>query len=297
MVRASYTQNGMLKSLYAVEVTMRAFGALLFLSVLAFPARVCAQKETTTVPVTPQKSVQEYYVRDGGVTETLESIVIPPKAGAPFTLTLQTEWVKTLYDGGTITSVNQRRIARDTTGRIYQERWFLVPKNGKIESQMTTIQIADPNAHTLYNCFMLQQPKQCVLSGYAPSTSAVYKEASPPPGDLKDGVGTALHEDLGKQFIDGLETIGTRDSVIYNPGVFGNDRKVTVEHEFWYSAQLGINLLSIRSDPRFGKQTFRATNLVLAEPDPKLFDLPDGFTVQDRRSSPSTPPSVAPSTN
>jgi hypothetical protein len=92
-------------------------------------------------------------VQDGGVRETLESIVIPPKAGAPFTLTLQTEWVKTLYDGGTITAVNQRRIARDAKGRIDQERWFLVPKNGKVDSQMTTIQITDPNSDILYNCF------------------------------------------------------------------------------------------------------------------------------------------------
>ena len=276
---------------------MRAVCSFLFLCVCLLPAHVGAQKESAVAPTAPQKGAQQYYVQDGGVTETLESIVIPPKAGAPFTLTLQTEWVKTLYDGGTITSANQRRIARDSSGRIYQERWFLVPKNGKVESEMTTIQIADPNTHTLYNCFMLQQPKQCVLSNYAPSTSAVYREASPPPGDLKDGMGTALHEDLGKQFIEGLETTGTRDSIIYNPGVFGNDRKVSVEHEFWYSAQLGINLLSIRSDPRFGKQTFRATNVILSEPDPKLFELPEGFQVQDRRSSPSTPPSSAPSSN
>jgi len=276
---------------------MRALFSFLFLSAFLLPAHVRAQKEPAAAPAPPPKDAQQYYVRDGGVTETLESIVIPPKAGAPFTLTLETEWVKTLYDGGTITSVNQRRIARDSSGRIYQERWFLVPKNGKIESKMTTVQIADPNAHTLYNCFMLQQPKQCILSGYAPSTAAVYKEASPPPGELNDGAGTAMHEDLGKQSIDGLETTGTRDSVIYNPGVFGNDRKVSVEHEFWYSAHLGINLLSIRSDPRFGKQTFRATNVILAEPDPKLFELPEGFTVQDRRTSPSMPPSVAPSTN
>jgi hypothetical protein len=80
-----------------------------------------------------------------------------------------------------------------------------------------------------------------------------------------------------------METTGTRDAVIYNPGVFGNDRKVTVEREYWYSTQLGINLLSIRSDPRFGKQTFRATNLMLSEPDAKLFELPDGFKVEDRR--------------
>jgi hypothetical protein len=272
-----------------MEVTMRAFGAFLLLCAFLIPATVCAQQEPATTPAARPNRSRQYYVQDGGVTETLQSIVIPPKAGAPFTLTLQTEWVKILYDGGTVTSVNQRRIARDSKGRIYQERWFLVPKNGNVESQMTTIQIADPNAHTLYNCFMLEQPKRCVLTHYAPSTSDVYKETPPPPGDMKDGEATALHEDLGKQSIDGIETTGTRDSVIFNPGVFGNDRKVTVEREFWYSPELGVNLLSIRSDPRIGKQTFRATNLILAEPDAKLFELPEGFEVQDRRPPQSAP--------
>jgi hypothetical protein len=90
---------------------------------------------------------------------------------------------------------------------------------------------------------------------------------------------------LGKQFIAGVETAGTRDATIYNPGVFGNDRKVTVEREFWYSPDLGVNLLSIRSDPRFGKQTFTVTTVTLAEPDLSLFELPAGFTVVDRRQS------------
>ena len=40
---------------------------------------------------------------DGGVRETMESIVIPPTAHAPFTTMLQSEWVRTLYTGGTIT--------------------------------------------------------------------------------------------------------------------------------------------------------------------------------------------------
>jgi hypothetical protein len=44
-------------------------------------------------------------------------------------------------------------------------------------------------------------------------------------------------------------------------------------------------MLSIRSDPRFGKQTFTATNLILSEPDPKLFELPEGDKMEDRRSS------------
>jgi hypothetical protein len=262
---------------------MRLRLALLAFSAVLTPGSLHAQ--ATSEQPTPQKPVQQFYVEDGGMRETLESIVITPKADSPFTLTLQTEWVKALYDGGTITSVNQRRIARDAKGRIYQERWFLVPKNGKVESKMTTIQISDPNAHTHYNCFMLQKPYICQLTTFAPSTSAVYKTQGPPPGPLPDDAGTVLHEDLGKQFIAGVETIGTRDATIYNPGVFGNDRKVTVEREFWYSSLLDINLLSKRSDPRFGTQTFTVTNLVLADPDSKLFELPDGFKIDDRRDS------------
>jgi hypothetical protein len=269
---------------------MRPTLSLLALLAFLFVPKSYAQTEPPPLapgarPSGAQQPVQQYRVEDGGTREVLESIVIPPKANAPFSLLLQTEWVKTLPDGGTITSENQRRIARDTSGRIYQERWYLVPKNGKLKSQMTTIQISDPNAHTLYNCFMLDGMNQCVLSGYSPSTSAVYNFQGPPTGKLADDAGSVIHEDLGKELIAGVETTGPRDSVIYNPNVFGNDRKVTIEREFWYSPKLGINLISKRSDPRIGTQTFTATQLILSEPDSKLFDLPEGFKVVDRRQS------------
>jgi hypothetical protein len=66
------------------------------------------------VPQSPQKEVTIVRTHDGGVSEVLQSIVVPPKAGAPFTLTLETEWVKQLYDGGTTTLVQQ---AADCAGR------------------------------------------------------------------------------------------------------------------------------------------------------------------------------------
>jgi hypothetical protein len=269
---------------------MRAIGAFLVVPLTLIPTNVFAQKEQSTAGALPQKAPQQFTVEDGGTREVLESIVIPPKAEAPFTLTLETEWVKALFDGGTITLVNKRRIARDSSGRIYQERWLLVPKNGKAESVMNVIQISDPSAHTHYNCFVSQEPHVCVLTRFAPSTSTVYKELTPPTGELPDAMGSAVHEQLGKQFLAGVETTGVRDSIVYNPGVFGNNRKMSVEREYWYSPQLGINMLSIRSDPRFGKQTFTATNLILADPDPKLFELPEGDRVDDRRSS--SPPEV-----
>jgi hypothetical protein len=267
---------------------MRTLTSLLILAALFTGQKTNAQGEPAIAPgaqlVGPQKPGQQYYVEDGGAHGgVLESIVIPPKRNAPFTLSLQTEWVRGLPDGGTITTANQRRIARDTEGRIYQERWILVPKNGNVESRMTTIQISDSNNHTLYNCFMLDSKKQCELTTYTPSPDAIFKFQGPTPGPLPDGMGEAIHEDLGTQLIAGVETTGSRDTVIYNPGLFGNDRKITIEREFWYSQKLGFNLLSKRSDPRIGTQTFTATNLILSEPDPKLFDLPEGFKIVDRR--------------
>jgi len=268
---------------------MRNVAGLLTVLVLLFSPELKAQAPPPLAPGAqvqgPQQPVQQFYVQDGGTSEVLESIVVPPKAQAPFSLVLQTEWVRTLSDGGTITLVNQRRIARDSTGRIYQERWFLVPKTGQTESAMTTIQISDPNKHTHYNCFMLNERHQCVLVAYTPSTSAVYNVKGPPTGPLPHDAGFVINDDLGKQLLEGIETTGTRESVIYNPGVFGNDRKMTISREFWYSPQLGINLLSKRADPRIGTQTFTATNVIASEPDPALFNLPEGFMVVDRRQS------------
>jgi hypothetical protein len=267
---------------------MRNIAGLLILFVLFSYQNSNAQIQPPLAPGAqpqgPQKPVQQFYVEDGGTSEYLESIVIPPKAQAPFTLLLETEWVKTLSDGGTMTLVNKRRIARDRQGRIYQERWLLVPKNGKGESEMTTIQIADPEKHTLYNCFMNSR-RRCALSIYSGSTNAIYKFQGPPSGPLPDDEGFALHEDLGQQVFAGLETTGTRDKVVYNPGAVGNDQIMKVEREFWYSPQLGFNLLSKRSDPRIGTQTFTVTNVTTSEPDPNLFNLPDGFSVVDQRQT------------
>jgi hypothetical protein len=268
---------------------MRIVSSLPVLLILLFQSAVEAQEPAiapSPQPIEGQKTAREYYVEDGGAHGgVLESIQIPPTLKSPFTLVLETEWVRQLPDGGTITTVNKRRIARDAEGRVYEERWFLVPKDGKVPSQMSKLQISDPHAHTLYDCPMQREEKACLLLTYSEAPGSIYRFQGPPSGPLPDGAGETIHQDLGKQLISGLETLGTRDTVVFNPGLFGNDRKVSIEREFWFSPQLGFNLLSKRSDPRIGTQTFTVTNLILSDPDPKLFDLPEGFKVVDRRAA------------
>jgi hypothetical protein len=233
---------------------------------------------TPLISQTTQPTVKTY---DGGTRQTLESIFIPPLAHAPFSLTLETEWTRPMTGGGTYTLVNKRQIMRDGTGRIYQERWLLVPKNGKMQSVMDFIQISNPTDHTLYNCQI--DIKKCFVVAYTGSVTSTYQPAIHPSGALSDNTGYHQHEDLGRNNLSGIDIIGYREITTLNPGVFGNDQPMITTREFWYSAQLGINILSKLDSPQSGKQTFTAKDLSTSEPEARFFALPEGFTVEDQR--------------
>jgi hypothetical protein len=82
-----------------------------------------------------------------------------------------------------------------------------------------------------------------------------------------------------------VDTAGTSETVTYNPGAIGNDEKINLTREYWYADQLGINLLSKRTDPTFGTQIFTITEITLSEPEAELFQLPKDFKVVDHRQS------------
>ncbi len=217
---------------------------------------------------------------DGGSNGRLESLFIPPMANAPFSLTLVTEWSRPMNGGGTFTLTNQRRIVRDGKGRIYQERWLLVPRGSKIESHMELIQISDPALHVWYNCDV--QEKVCDKLEYEGSTSTIYKPTLSESGPVRNGTGYLRHEDLGVSNSNGVNTTGYRDTITFDTGVFGNDQPMITTREFWYSPQLGINLISTLEDPQNGKEVFRVMNLTTSEPDPAQFEVPQGYRVMDR---------------
>ena len=111
--------------------------------------------------------------------------------------------------------------------------------------------------------------------------------SSPPQqqnGPLRGNRGFVRTESLGNRIIDGINTTGTRMTTTLNPGAMGNDQPVTEVRETWRADQLAFNLLSIRSGPLIGTQTFTVTELDPGPPDPALFEPPEGFRIADRRS-------------
>lgn len=226
---------------------------------------------------------------DGGGQEVLQSIFVPFMANAPFSLTVTAEWSRPFANGGTFTTVNSRPIKRDSVGRIYEERWLMSPKGSNIPSRMSWIQIADPVAHTFYEC----EPRQkvCELRTLRDSVTARFDPARIKSGPLKDAKGeekgTRTHEDLGAGSFAGMQVHEYRDTMTVNAGVMGNDLPMSTVRQYRFCAELGLNLSSTVEAPQIGRQIFTVTELSTSEPDASFFQPPQGYKVVDHRASPS----------
>jgi len=113
-------------------------------------------------------------------------------------------------------------------------------------------------------------------------TGQIVSEALAPLAMPTIGVGThskweTRTEDLGTQNIEGIDAQGTRTVTTIPAGAIGNERSIEITYEKWYSKDLQIVVYSKHSDPRFGEQTYRLTNINRSEPDPSLFAVPNGY--------------------
>lgn len=119
-----------------------------------------------------------------------------------------------------------------------------------------------------------------------PGVPGVYRTVAPAIAGGLDVYTTAASakydsrtEELGSRNIEGVEAEGTRTTTTIPADAIGNERPIEIVYERWHSKELGLTVMSIHSDPRFGEQTYRLTNIVRTEPDPSLFTLPSGYKV------------------
>ena len=85
-------------------------------------------------------------------------------------------------------------------------------------------------------------------------------------------------EDLGSRTMDGVLATGRRMTRMIP--VEGTDKPIVATHEVWFSPDLRIELSRSDVDPFRGTHTTVATNLTKAAPDPALFQVPQGYTVE-----------------
>jgi len=218
------------------------------------------------------------------------SVSVPPIPNAPFIASVHTLWTRKLEDGTNVSFENYRTIARYSDGRVYQERRTFHPAGDGEQSIIRQMEYADPNLHELIVCNPWK--KTCEIRDYS---APMKVPAPPPPGPLDDGKIYLSRVQLGTETVDGMQAIGSTETLSILAGTRGNDQPIEVVKEFWYSPDLGINLIEKRQDPRSGSQDFEVKDLRPGEPDSKLFVPPANFRMIDMRASSAAAPGNSPS--
>ena len=229
--------------------------------------------------------------------------------GAPFSGEAITEFVQTLADGNRIARRTMTRIYRDSEGRVRREH--LAADGSTVESVTIADPLAgtsivlDPNARTAYRAGRTRgeiaparesQSKRVlelqakVRTGQPPPPPAAPPAVDPtivppvPPPAPPPGARGSLHvsrgtrEDLGQRSVEGVAAQGTRTTTVIPAGAIGNDQPIRIVSEEWFSTDLQVLVQTRHSDPRSGETTYTLTNIVRAEPDRSLFEVPADYS-------------------
>ena len=210
------------------------------------------------------------HVYDGHVVERLQSVTITPKPGAPFRATVVTDWTRTLADGTRVTIKNHRTVARDSTGRVFQERRYFSADGDTNPTQISELDYYDPVRKEVSVCVPMR--RICTVREW-PQTDSLIETCKP---TERPGMSVTC-DALGNGVIDNLQTIGSREIVTITGGPMGLKQPEPTIKEFWFSPRLDLNLVVKRFEPRGGAQNFAFIDMDLNEPDPKLFTPPEGF--------------------
>jgi hypothetical protein len=102
-------------------------------------------------------------------------------------------------------------------------------------------------------------------------------------------------ESLGTQTVAGVAAEGTRITRTIPAGQVGNAAPLVITIERWYSPELQTDVMRKEVNPQFGQTTFQLTNVVRAEPEASLFQVPSTYTVKSGRSFRANDPTPKPS--
>jgi hypothetical protein len=199
--------------------------------------------------------------------------------GAPYSALGTSQTVTTLPDGNRIVRENTIRQWRDSEGRTRSE--FSLSSIGgprPLELNTTVTVIDDPEARERY---LLQPANKVALTvpivpcrahaGLEPDLSVG------PPRPPRLGMKVSKPVKLGERKLDGETVAGSRVQATIPAGAIGNELPIEMSAEQWYGKDLQVVVEATYRDPRTGETRYKLSDIHRAEPDAKLFRVPDNY--------------------
>jgi hypothetical protein len=217
-----------------------------------------------------------------GATDALAQarldVFVTPIPNAPFSAVINVQRSIVQRDGSVAGFKTSRHIGRDSRGRVYNESRRLLPVSSTQTPEVLSILLYDPQTRVSTSLYPQRR---------AYSTGTVDRPpATAPPALLQASIaGYSLprneftkEEDLGVQEMEGVPVHGVREIQTITAENSGTGKEIAIADEYWYSDDLRINLEIKHSDPRTGAVTMTVIQVTRTEPDPALFQIPDGYT-------------------
>jgi hypothetical protein len=215
-----------------------------------------------------------------GVDTHVEGVFVTPVANVPLTADAEVVSTQVLDDGSSVSKKTFNNIARDSQGRIYNERRSMVPATSDVAPELISFHIFDPT--TRLNTFLnpdTHLAHQAVLSERAADQVVAVAQ--------RQGSVTATNrpgyqeQDLGTQSMENVVVHGTRKTRTIPAKSSGTGKPVVVTDEYWYSEELHLNMLVKHDDPRTGQQTVTVTHVDRSEPAAATFEIPADYKIVD----------------
>jgi hypothetical protein len=204
-------------------------------------------------------------------------VFVTPIPNVPLMAVVNTQSSRILANGATLNQKTLSAIARDAHGRIFNEKRALVPVSVTATPPILVIHIYDPQTRT--NTLIDPQSRVAWQNTLNRPPSTVPPEVGSIPLTGSSSASPYVkEEDLGTRRMEGVETHGIRDTQTI-PAEAAGGKDITVVDEYWYSEDLRLNMLVIHKDPRTGEQTTTVTQVSRSEPDPSIFEIPEGYKV------------------
>lgn len=224
---------------------------------------------------------------------------------APYSAETTSESVQVLTDGNKIVNKSVTQFYRDAEGRTRHETKVTPVEEGEGHSFVT---IDDPVAgvHYILNdekktatkITLLKPPegeKGANVRFMSRASATVASSAdAPTAAPLMTFATTRVHladrldsnqnlstESLGNKVMEGVNVKGTRTTFTIPAGRMGNEKPIISITENWVSEELGAQIYSKHTDPRFGDSTTKTTNIQRADQPRYLFEVPADYKVTE----------------
>jgi hypothetical protein len=212
----------------------------------------------------------------GGLAQDTGGIFLTPVADAPFAGVINVERTVVQPDGRVVNLKTIRDVARDSGGRIYNVFRAFEPAAVGGAPPVLRVHFYDPQTRNYTYLYPQQRTYQTGTVNHPPADEPADLVASPTGSSAPLNQFTKA-EDLGTHSVEGVSAHGVREIQTIPAESSGTGNELVLTDEYWYSDDLHMNVMVKHNDPRKGSITMTLTQITRTDPDPSLFQIPEGY--------------------